>query len=164
MAQVLRAAWWATVAGLLASAAGLVVLFVQAQSEVLADPALTLVDGYWIGRLPWTAVGVDLTVIGATIVVVSGTVTAWLAGGLVRRIVTALALTVAALWWVYAMLPPPRAVPCESCAAPGPDPLTMAYSLPQAATVFLLIPAAIAAGVALSVPRTRRTAVAGAAA
>jgi hypothetical protein len=144
--------------------AGLVVLFVQAQSEVLADPSLSLVDGYWVGRLPWTAVGVDLTVIGATIAVVLGTVTAWLAGGLLRRVVTTLALAVAALWWAYAMLPPPRAALCESCQASGPDPLTMAYSLPQAAAVFLLIPAAIAGTLALSAPRTRRSTAAGAAA
>ena len=164
VARVLRAGWWATAAGLLASTAGLVVLFVQAQSEVMADPGLSLVDGYWIGRLPWTAVGVDLAVVGATIAVVFGTLTAWIVGGPVRRIVTALALAVAALWWAYAMLPPPRAVPCESCAAPGLDPLTMAYSLPQAAAVFLLIPAVIAGPVALSAPRNRRSAVTGAAA
>jgi hypothetical protein len=157
-------AWRATAVGLLAVAAGLVVLFAQAQSEVLADPSLSLVDGYWVGRLPWTAVGVDLTILGATIAVVFGTLTAWLAGGLLRRVVTALSLAVAALLWVYAMLPPPRAVPCESCAAPGPNPLTMAYSLPQAAAVFLLIPAVIAAAVALSAPRTRRSTLAGAAA
>ena len=162
--RVSRSAWWATAAGLLASAAGLVVLLAQAQSEVLADPALSLIDGYWIGRLPWTAVGVDLTIFGATIAVVFGTLTAWLAGGILRRIVTALALAAAALWWAYAMLPPPRAALCESCPAPGPDPLTMAYSLPQAAAVFLLLPAAIAGAVALSGPPSRRSPVAGAAA
>jgi len=52
------------VVGLSAAAAGLVVLFAQALSEVLADPGLSLADGYWIGRLPWTAVGVDLAIIG----------------------------------------------------------------------------------------------------
>jgi hypothetical protein len=40
----------------------------------------------------------------------------------------------------------------------------MAYSLPQAAAVFLLIPAAIAGTLALSAPRTRRSKAAGAAA
>ena len=41
-----------TLVGLLAAAAGLIVLFVQALSEVRSDPSLTLIDGYWIGRLP----------------------------------------------------------------------------------------------------------------
>ena len=163
VARVLRSAWWATAVGLLVSAAGLVVLFAQAQSEVLADPGLSLVDGYWIGRLPWTAVGVDLTIIGATIAVVFGTLTAWLAGGLIRRVVTALALAVAAFWWFLAMLPPPQGGFCASCPAPGPEPITMAYSQPQNAAIFLRHPAAIAGAVALSAPRSRRSAIASAA-
>jgi hypothetical protein len=147
------------VVGLSAAAVGLVVLFGYALSEVLADPSLSLVDSYWIGRLPWTAVGVDLAVIGATVAVVFGTMTAWLAGGRIRRVVSALVLAVAAFWWFLAMLPPPQGVPCPSCPPPGPDPLTMAYSQPEAAVMFLLLPAAIAAAVALSARRTRRSAV-----
>lgn len=143
--------------GLLAAAAGLVVLFAQALSEVLADPGLSLVDGYSIGRLPWTAVGVDLAIIGATIAVVFGTATAWLAGGPVRRVVSALAVAVAAFWWFLAMLPPPQGGFCASCLPPGPDPLTMAYSQPETATLLLLLPAAVAGAVALSAPRTRRS-------
>lgn len=164
VARVLRSARWATAVGLLASGAGLVGLLVQAQSEVMADPGLSLVDGYWIGRLPWTAVGVDLTIIGATIAVVFGSVTAWLAGGPIRRVVTALALAVAAFWWFLAMLATPQGAFCASCPAPGPDPITMAYSQPQFAAIFLLLPAAIAAAAALSARRTGRSAVAGAAA
>ena len=162
--RVSRSARWATAVGLLASAAGLVVLLAQAQSEVLADPGLSLVDGYWIGRLPWTAVGVDLTIIGATIAVVFGSVTAWLAGGPIRRVVTALALAVAAFWWFLAMLATPQGAFCASCPAPGPDPITMAYSQPQFAAIFLLLPAAIAGTVALNGPPSRRSPVAGAAA
>jgi len=161
--RVFRPAWWATVVGLSAAAAGLVVLFAQALSEVLVDPGLFLVDGYWIGRLPWTAVGVDVAIIGATIAVVFGTVTAWLAGGPIRRVVSALALAAVAFWWLLAMLPPPQGAFCPSCPPPGPDPMTMAYSQPGTAALFLLLPAAIAGVVALSAPRTRRSAVARAA-
>jgi hypothetical protein len=143
------------VIGLLAAAAGLVILFAQAMSEVLAEPRLSLVDGYWIGRLPWTSVGVDLAVIGATIAVVFGTVTAWLAEGLIRRVVSGLALAVAAFWWFLAMLPPPQGAFCASCPPPGSDPMTMAYSRPETVVLFLLLPAAIAGAVALSAPRTR---------
>lgn len=156
--RILRSARWLTVVGLLAGAVGLVALFAQALSEVVVNPTLSLIDGYWIGRLPWTAVGVDLTIIGATTTVVFGTATAWLAGGRVRRLVSAFAVAVAAFWWFLAMLPPPQGVPCPSCPPPGPDPLTMAYSQPEAAALFLLLPAAIAGVVALSVPRTRHLA------
>lgn len=156
MERVLRSAWWVTLVGLLAVAAGIVVVFAQALSEVLADPGLSLDDGYWIGRLPLMAVGVDLTVIGATVVAVFGTVTAWLAGGPIRRIVSTIALAVAAFWWFTAMLPPPQGALCATCPPPGPDPMTMAYSQPEAAAQFLLLPAAIAGAIALSAPRTRR--------
>jgi hypothetical protein len=155
MDRVLRPARLATVVGLSAVTAGLVVLLVQALSEVLTDPALSIVDGYWIGRLPWTAVGVDLVVIGATLAVVSGTVTAWLAGGAIRRAVSAVASAVAACWWLLAMLPPPQGAFCASCPPPSPDPITMAYSLPGAVALFLLLPAVIAGAVGLGAPRTR---------
>lgn len=149
--------------GLSTAAAGLVVLLAQALSEVLAEPGLSLVDGYWIGRLPWTAVGVDLAVIGATIAVVFGTVTAWLAGGPIRRVVSALTLAVAAFWWFLAMLPPPQGAFCAYCPPPAPDPMTMAYSQPETAALFLLLPAAIAGAVALSAFRALRSAPAGSA-
>ena len=64
------------------------------------DTALSLEDGYRIGRLPWIAVGVDLVVIGATVAVIAGTLSAWIGGGWIRRTVTAGALVVAAFWWV----------------------------------------------------------------
>ena len=148
--------------GLVVATAGLVVLLAQALSEVLGDPGLSLVDGYWIGRLPWTAVGVDLAIVGATIAVAFGTLTAWLAGGAIRRVVSALAMAVGAFWWFLAMLPPAQGGFCASCPPPGPDPMTMAYSQPASAAAFLLFPAAIACAVALSAPRTSRSAVAGA--
>jgi hypothetical protein len=146
----------ATAVGLSAAVAGLVVLLVQSLSETIAEPGLSLIDGYWIGRLPGTAVGVGLAVIGATIALVFGPATAWLAGGAVRRIVSALALAVAALWWFLAMLPPAQGAFCASCPPPGPDPLTMAYSQPELAALFLLVPAAIVGAVAIGAPRTRR--------
>jgi hypothetical protein len=158
--RVLRPGRRAIAVGLSAAVAGLAILFAQALSEVLTDPGLSIVDGYWIGRLPWTALGVDLAVVGATVAVVSGTLTAWLAGGVGRRVLTALALVVAACWWLLAMLPPPQGAFCASCPAPGPDPITMAYSQPEAAVLFLLLPAVIAGAVGLGAPRTR-SAVAG---
>lgn len=161
MVRALRLARWATAVALSAVAAGFVVLFAQALSEVLADPELSLVDGYWIGRLPWIDVGVYLVVIGATIAVVSGTLTAWLAGGAIRRVVSAIALAVAAFWWYFmALPPPPGGAPCVLCPPRESDPMAMAYSVPQDTALFLLLPAAVAGALALSAPRTRRSRVA----
>lgn len=148
---------WATLGGLAATTVGLVVLFGQAFSEVLAAPGLSLVDGYWIGRLPWTSVGVTLAVIGATITVLFGTVTTWLAGGRIRRALSAVALLVAAFWWFVAMLPPRLGAFCASCPPPGPEPLTMAYSLPEMTAVLLLFPALVVGGLALSRHQADRT-------
>lgn len=153
----------ATVVGVSAAVAGFVVLLVQALSETFAEPGLSLIDGYWVGRLPGTAVGVGLAVTGATIALVFGTATAWLAGGRVRRVVSALALAVAAFWWFLAILPPPQGAFCASCPPPGPDPMTMAYSQPELAALFLLLPAAMVGAVAIGAPRTRPSGVAGAA-
>jgi hypothetical protein len=145
------------VAGLSAAATGLVVLVLEAVREVLSDPGLSLVDGYWIGRLPWTAVGVALVVLGATTALAFGAGTAWLAGGWARRLIGSLALAGGALWWLFAMLPPPRGAFCATCPPPGPDPLTMAYSLPEGTVLFLLLPASVAALIALTARRGRRS-------
>ncbi len=141
---MLRFARAATVVGLTASVVGLAVLVAQAASEVAADPTLSLEDGYWIGRLPWSAAGVGAVVLGATLAVVFGTLSAWLGGGMLRRLASSPAFTVAAFWWLYAMLPSPGGAPCGSCVPPGPEPLTFAYSLPGAALLLLLVPAALA--------------------
>lgn len=67
--------------GLMTAALGVVVLLAQSLSEVLTDPTLSLEDGYLIGRLPWTAVGVDLVVFGSSAALVAGVGAAWPAGG-----------------------------------------------------------------------------------
>jgi hypothetical protein len=149
--RLLSRTWWATLIGLIAAIVGIAVLVVYALSEVLADPTLTLEDGYWIGRLPWTTVGVALTVIGATVALVAGVLTAWIAGGAVRRVVTALAVAVGAFWWLFATLPLVGLSGACCGPRPDPDPLTMAYSVPQAVILFLLLPAALTAIVALTV-------------
>ena len=85
MERALRSAWWGTIAGVGALVIGLAVFLVYALSEVLAHPGLSLEDGYWIGRLPWTGIGEGFTVIGATVAVVLGTLTVWLGGNRWRR-------------------------------------------------------------------------------
>jgi hypothetical protein len=153
MDRLVSRLWWATLVGVIATIAGLAVLFVYALSEVLADPTLSLEDGYWIGRLPWTTVGVALIVFGATVALVAGALTAWIAGGAVRRLLTALAVAVGAFWWL--MVSVPLVAISGACCGPrpDPDPLTMAYSWPQAAVALLLLPACVAAIAGLTATR-----------
>jgi hypothetical protein len=141
--QALRVAWWGTVAGIGALVIGLAVFFVYALSEVLANPGLSLVDGYWIGRLPWTGIGEGFTVIGATVAVVLGTVTVWIGGNRWGRAIVLVPLAVAGFFLFAAMEPFPGGAPCSDCGAPVPDPFAYAYSLPVSTVIFLFLPAVV---------------------
>lgn len=145
MKQVLRFSWWGTIAAVGALVVGLAVFFVYALSEVLAHPGLSLVDGYWIGRLPWTGIGEGFTVIGATVAVVLGTVTVWLGGNRWTRALVLVPLGVAGFFWFAAMLPPPGGAPCTDCTAQVADPFAYAYSLPVLTVIMLLLPTVVVA-------------------
>lgn len=146
---------------------GIVVLFGYALSEVIANPGISLVDGYWTGRLPWTAIGVDLVVIGSSVAVLFGTASSWLAGDAARRLVSLPPVVVAAAWWLNASIQSSiEGVPCAieqlstpnvggtvPCGPPPFDPFAVAYSVPAEAIVLLVLPAWISAVIALSARR-----------
>jgi hypothetical protein len=169
MGRGLKVGLGLTIVGVGATAVGFVVLFGYALSEVMANPGISLIDGYWIGRLPWTAIGVDFVVIGSTVAVLSGTASSWLAGGAARRLVSLVPLVVAAAWWLYAsiqssiegapcmieQLSMPNAGGTVSCGPPPFDPFAVAYSAPAEAILLLALPASISAVIALSSKRAR---------
>ena len=155
MDSIRRGARWGTAIGTVAIVAGLGILFGYALTEVLADPTISLADGYWIGRLPWTALGLDLAVGGATLMALAGVVAAWLAGGAIRRVVTASGLVIVAFWWFIAVLPQSGGAPCATCPPPGRDPITVAYSNPAQTILLLLVPA-MTIGVLALTPRGSR--------
>jgi hypothetical protein len=150
VASLARPIWWATAIAIVATVAGLIALFAYSLSEVLANPSLSLEDGYWIGRLPWISIGVDLTVLGASATVVFGAIGTWFGGGRWRRLVVLLPLAVAAFFWFVALMPSPGGVPCDSCPPPSADPFAYAYSLPASTVVLLLAPALVVALLAVS--------------
>ncbi len=155
MDGIRRPARWATAVGLLAAIGGLAVLFLYALSEVLADPTISLADAFDIGRLPWTTIGVDLTVGGATLSALAGVLAAWLSGGTIRRLITGLLFAVVAFWWFVALLPQPGGAPCAACRPRGPEPLTVAYSNPKQTVLLLIAPAAVIGVLALTAHRSR---------
>ena len=130
------------------------ILLVYAWVEVLNNPGYTLVDGYWIGRVPWTPIGLVISLVGGVVGLAAGSVAIAIEGGWWRRFLVFPALGAAALWWLMALgtLPFPR--------FSGPDPVTFAYSLPTQATLLVLMPGALLAALCLSPrlvaePRTR---------
>jgi hypothetical protein len=120
------------------------ILLVQAWVEVLNNGGLSLVDGYWVGRLPYTPIGIVVSLSGAVIGLLAGSVAILIEGGWWRRFLVVPSALAAALWWGTALgaLPYPR--------FDGPDPVAFAYDLPVVATLLLLMPAALLATLCLS--------------
>lgn len=130
------------------------ILLVYAWVEVLNNPGFTLVDGYTIGRLPWTPLGLVIALGSGAAGLVAGSVAIALDGGWWRRLLIVPACAAGTLWWLTALgvLPFPR--------FHGPDPVAFAYALPATATLLVLMPAALLAALCLtprmaSTPRTR---------
>lgn len=143
------------------AAAGILVLLAYAASEVAADPSLSLEDGYWIGRLPWTPIGVGLIVGGSTLAVVAGVAAVLVAGGNIRRLVALVVALPVIAWWAIASIPSigVSGAWCgqPTCSPPSFDVITVAYSVPDLAVRLLLIPAAIVTLLAVTArPAARR--------
>jgi hypothetical protein len=150
-------AWWGTLAGLAALLIGLAVFVFYALSEVVANPGVSLVDGYWIGRLPWTGIAEGFTVVGATATVVLGMATVWMGGVRWNSILALIALAVAGLWWLASIfLAHMLGAPCSPCEPLPFDPFAYAYSQPENAVILLLVPAAVMAGLAFSARKGQR--------
>jgi hypothetical protein len=158
MRWVRDVAWKLALGGMAAAGLGVVVLVVQAAREVMTDPSLSLIDGYWVGRLPWTAIGVDLVVAGSTVAVIAGLVGSWLNGGWIARVLATVVALVAAFWWAIALMPQPGGAPCTECGPQVADPITYAYSLPETAVLLLVVPAIVVTAIAaLARPGTKAT-------
>jgi len=130
------------------------ILLVYAWVEVLNHPGYTLADGYWIGRIPWTPIGLVVSLAGGVAGLAAGSVAIAIEGGWWRRVLIIPSVAAAALWWSIALGVIPFA------RFQGPDPITFAYSLPTQAILLVLMPGALLAALCLSPrlvpePRTR---------
>ena len=127
---------------------GPAILLVYAWVEVLNNPAYTLVDGYWIGHLPWTPLGLVISLVGGAVGLAAGSVAIAIEGGWWRRFLVIPSLAAAALWWLMALgvVPYPR--------FHGPDPVAFASDLPTQAILLILMPAALLATLCLAPPMT----------
>ena len=123
---------------------GLSILLVYGWIEVMNNPGSSLVDGYWIGRVPWVPLGVVLVLAGSAVTVVAGAAAIASDGDWLRRLLAIVVVLVPAAWWATAMgvIPFPR--------YQAPDPVTFAYSLPETAALMLILPALAMAALRLA--------------
>jgi hypothetical protein len=129
---------------------GMALLLTTAWIVFLTTPAGDLVAAYQAEEEPWTAIGVVLTLAGATGTVVLGVVGTLARTDLVRGVLLIPPIAVAAGWWAAAL---------DLVRYPdfiGPDPVGFAFDFPVPAAVGLLLPAVAIAILAMSADPERR--------
>jgi hypothetical protein len=147
---------WPSVASLGVLAFGLLFLGAYCVAETAANPGYSLVDAYWRGRLPWMGIAETLIVTGASACAVTGGATVLWLGGWWRRLLAIPALLAVAFWWLLGIVGLPGGGPClPSPCPPQPiDPWAVAYSAPEEAFLFLILPSVLLALLALVAGRT----------
>jgi hypothetical protein len=151
MTSFLRGARLVIDVGLALVALGLLGLLVMAWVEYLHSPHISLVDAYWIGREPLTSLSVSTVLIGSALSLVVGVLVALLAGSWIRKLLAVAALAASALWWLAAL----GVIPYAQYRPIAPA--TLAYSLPETAALFVLLPALMASALALAPRRAQPT-------
>ncbi|MEO8245738.1 MAG: hypothetical protein ABI622_01340 [Chloroflexota bacterium] len=127
-------------------AAGASILLVMAAAASLNEYGrIALADGYWLGPLPWTPIGIGLSLYGATATVLASTAIAWLTDGWAARLVAIPAVLSVAAWWATAPLLG-MAGACCGTAVPF-DPVTIAYSAPLWTALLVGLPAIVLSAV-----------------
>jgi hypothetical protein len=122
---------------------GLVMALTYSGIESLLNPGYSLVDGYWLGALPWMGLIEGMVVGGATASVLAGTIAVAVRGGWARRALALAAGAVAGLWWLMAVIGAGLSgAACADCVR-AIDPWAYAYSSPVTTLQLLIIPAGI---------------------
>ena len=131
-------------------AAGLVMALAYSAAEAVANLGYSLVDGYWIGALPWMGIIEALVVVGATATIVAGTAAVAIRGGWARRALALALAAIAGLWWLWAWMGAGiSGALCTDCPARAFDPWAYAYSSPLLTLQMLILPAVAIALLAL---------------
>lgn len=140
MSTFLHRAELALWTGLSGIGLGAAILLVYAWVEFLNNPGISLADGYWLGREPWTSAGVVIALAGAVLGALAGILVVLLRGDVVRWLLLLPLAGAATLWWVIALglLPFTGYAPI--------DPIGFAYREPQTAAILLAVPPAAMAG------------------
>jgi hypothetical protein len=149
--------WRATIGGVVLIAAGAVAILVASIQGMALQPDMGLIDGYWVGLLPWMGVGTWLVPIGSLLAVAGGCVLLFASRPpLLVRLVAIVPLAVALFWGFVT-----AAVDMAPHSRPGTtttssDLATAFYSNPASSLLFLTVPAFVVVG--LAIVTRRRTA------
>ena len=143
-------------AGIALFAAGMVAILAGSIQGMQLEPGLTLVDGYWIGLLPWMEIGTWLVPVGAILAVIAGIVTVLSSRLPILVRLASLAGAAVVLFWalivVIDMAPHSR----PGTTTTSSDLATVAYSRPETTVVFLLIPMGLIVALAFAGRRRSR--------
>ena len=151
MDRLLRRLRVAVDIGLVVLLIGLGGLLATAWVWYLRHPGESLVDAYWRGVEPWTSVSIAVALGGSLITLLAGVLVAVLDGSWIRRLLALAALVASLLWWLVAF----DVIPIANYQPIAP--VTLAYSLPETAALMLILPALLAALLALWPRRVRPT-------
>jgi hypothetical protein len=149
--------WRLTLVGVVVVGLGLAAILAASLQGQTLVPGGSIVDGYWVGLLPWINVGSWLVPIGGVVATVVGVASIWLGRApIVARIAT-LPLIIVVLFWVLLVVieMAPRNGPVPDSSMTSSDLATVVYSSPANTIFFLLVPAAVV--VLLAAAARRRT-------
>lgn len=129
--------------GLIVLLLGMAALLLTGWIDYLRHPGTSPIDAYRRGTEPWTSISVAIALAGSLVTLLTGALVALLDGSWIRKLIVLVALGASAYWWLAAsgVIPVPGYKPIV--------PVKLAYSLPETAALLVLLPAALAAAMAL---------------
>ena len=137
--------WRLTLVGVVVVGLGVVAILAASLQGMALVPGGSIVDGYWVGLLPWIDVGSWLVPVGGVVATVVGIASIWLGrASVVARIVTIPPILVVLFWVLLVVIEmAPRNGPVPDSSTTSSSLATVVYSSPANTIAFLLIPTAL---------------------
>ncbi len=150
-------AWRFALLGALVVVGGFAAIIAASIQGLALVPGGSILDGYWVGLLPWMEVGTWLVPLGGLAATIGALVAIWFGRpGLLARIATLPALVVVLFWVLLVVIEmAPHTGPSPNSSTTSSSLATVVYSSPANTILFLLVPAAVV--VLLAAAARRRT-------
>ena len=156
MGGAAAASWRVAIAGILVLVAGVAAILLASVQGMALVPDGSIVDGYWVGLLPWTEVGSWLVPLGGVIASLAALGAIWLQprAGRRARAATIPAVLVVGFWAFLIVIgtAPRNWIDGSSSSS---SVATVVYSNPVNTILFLLVPTAVLLVLAATTQRGR---------